>query len=265
MMGINLVIFCKKTYKDFLPYCTYSIDKYVKDDIITKTIISEENFSYQNYQVIADDYFWNLIDKDFNFEEILNINIFSPGWLKQQIIKLNLDKIISGDILVVDCDLLFLNDIKFVENKKYNLHLAIEYCMYYFNTIDYLLSLSKQTKLYESFITDFGIFNSSILKEIRTEIEKKHSKTFLQIILDYSKEDFSIPMLSEYELYGNYFLKNHKDKINKIISPIDYKVSIDLPNYKDYSPKEFLIKVKKNCKNHYQCVELNEIILNYVQ
>jgi hypothetical protein len=166
MSGLNLVIFCKSQYKNFLPYCIYCVETFVQDKIVSKTIITNTYFEYNNFKVIEDEYLWSFFDADFKYKNLYYLDVFSIGWTKQQILKLSLDSIIDGDILVLDADLLFLSPVKFLDNSQYNFYLATEYDKRYFLTNDYLLKLKKQTKKYQSFITDFAIFNSNILKEL---------------------------------------------------------------------------------------------------
>jgi hypothetical protein len=257
MNELNLVIFCKSRYKNFLPYCIYSAETFLQDKIISRTIITEKYFEYKNFNIIEDEYLWSFFDSDFKYKKLYDLDIFSRGWTKQQILKLSLDKIFSGNILVLDADLLFLSPVKFLENGKYNFYLAHEYDERYFLTNDYLLKLQKQTKKYESFITDFGIFNSDILKEIKIDIENMHKKCWMSVLDNYINVSKELPLLSEYELYGNYVLMNKKEKVNKIIKPIDYKMRINFNNYKNYSPEKLLQKIIDNNSNYYQCIDLN--------
>jgi hypothetical protein len=92
-----------------------------------------------------------------------------------------------------------------------------------------------------------------------------HKNNWLDVLNKYITTSEGLPLLSEYELYGNYVLKYKRNKVNKIINPIDYKMRIDFANYKKYSPEKFILKVKENNKNYYQCINLNNNFnFNYV-
>jgi hypothetical protein len=264
---IHLVIFCKKKYLKFLPYCVHSINQFVEDEIVSKTIISENLIEFKDFKSIDDYSFWKIFDKQFDYEKLYDFDIFRKGWTKQQILKLNLDKIMDGDILVVDCDLLFLKPIKFIENKKYNFYFSSEYEKNIFLMTNHLLNLNKQTEKYESFITDFSIFNSCILKDIKSKIEEKHNKNWLLVVLEYVNNNENTAILSEYELYGNFMLKYHRDKVNCINHPIDYKMRVLHPNWNKLSPEDLLDVFQKKYKNYYQCIELNhdEVCLKLLQ
>jgi hypothetical protein len=278
MNKIHLVIFCKSSYKNILPYSSYAAEILIENEIISKTIVTEKYFQYKDYNVLTDEEIWNTIDKNNEYEDLYNFDLPRPGWIKQQILKLSLDYFFDGDILVLDADLIFLKPIKFIENEKYNFHLGYEYDERYFLMNDILLDLDKQTSKYQSFITDFGIFNSNILKEIRNEIENKHQKYWLEVIgeymtpvgvyenfyknyknlspkFNYKDYIFKTPILSEYELYGNYFFKKYTNKINNIINTVDINiVIIKVPDYKKYTPQTLIENLNKCTENYYTCV-----------
>lgn len=107
MSKIHLVIFCKESYKDFLPYCSYSAETFIEDEIVTKTIVSEKFFNYKNYETITDQNLWEIIDSDKKHYNLYNTSIFHSGWIKQQIMKLSVNDILDGDVLILDADLVF--------------------------------------------------------------------------------------------------------------------------------------------------------------
>lgn len=278
MEEIHLVIFCKSSYKNILPYSSYAAEILIENKIISKTIVTEKYFQYKDYNVLTDSQIWNTIDKNNDYKNLYNFDLPRPGWIKQQILKLSLDYFFDGNILVLDADLIFLKPIKFIENDKYNFYLGYEYDERYFLMNNILLDLDKQTNKYQSFITDFGIFNSNILKEIRDGIKNKHQRNWLEVIdgyitpvglyenfyknyknlysnFNHKNYIFTTPVLSEYELYGNYFFKKYPNKINNIINTVDTKiVIIRVPNYKKYTPQTLIENLNKCTKNYYSCV-----------
>jgi hypothetical protein len=277
MNELNLVIFCKSRYKSFLPYCIYSAETFLQDKIISKTIITEKYFEYKNFNIIEDEYLWSFFDSDFKYKKLYDLDVFSRGWTKQQILKLSLDEIFSGNILVLDADLLFLRPMQFIENKKYNLYINTLHPERFFDgkfsgdsryilMMRKLLGFEQQTSQSQSFVTDFSIFNSHILNQMKNEIENKHKRNWIESIDKFSNlsriyKNFSsqnseitnVPVLSEYELYGNYLLKNYKDSVNKIIEDDDIQMRTDmLMDYESYSPENLVKKIKKHTNNYYQ-------------
>ena len=280
MSGIHLVIFCKSSYKNVLPYSCYGAETFIEDNIISKTIVTENYFEYKNYNILTDDEILNFIDKNRQYKNLYDLNIYKPGWIKQQILKLSLDAFFNGDILVLDADLLFLRPMQFIENKKYNLYINTLRPNFYFLNGKFsgdsryilmmrkLLGFEQQTSQSQSFVTDFSIFNSHILNQMKNEIENKHKRNWIESIDKFSNlsriyknfssqnsEIINLPVLSEYELYGNYLLKNYKDSVNKIIEPDDIPMRTDmLIDYESYSPENLVKKIKKHTNIYYQSI-----------
>jgi hypothetical protein len=256
--GLHLIIICKNNYKNiFLNHCVFSIHKNVQDKIISQTIVTDKKFNYPNFDVIDDLEFWNLFDP-----KLQSKNLLKDTWIRQQVLKLYSDKIKKGNILIVDADLFFLKPVQFVEQNKYNFYMAKEYEYRYFETINCLLKIKKQTQ--ESFVSDFSIFNSDILNLMKSEIETIHNKSFLEVLTNILPDSrirgCRLPgyLLSEYELYGTYFLHKQKEKLNKLIQPMDYKAWVYF-NRSDLLIKEekLLLKLKKLSNNYYQSIRLN--------
>lgn len=105
-----------------------------------------------------------------------------------------------------------MRPIKFIENNKYNFYFANEYDERYFVMMKHILVLEKQTEKYQSFISDFCLFNTNILCELKTKIKMKYKKSWLEVIENYISNSNILPIMSEYEIYGNYFFKYHGKK-----------------------------------------------------
>ena len=254
MEGIHLIIFCKSDYRtNFLNHCVFSINENVNDKIISKTIVTDQKFEYSDFDVIQDIELWELIDNTFQYKKL-----YLDTWYRQQILKLSVDHIKTGDILVVDADLVFLKPVQFVKNQKYNFYTAEEFDPRYFNTIDHLLKIKKQTK--ESFVSDFSLFNSSILESLKFEVEENHKKYWLSVLDNVLPKSIqrSYPykqgfLLSEYEMYGNFFLAREKRKLNKLIKPVNYRAWVDIKKpLLSLKESDFLNFLKKRSDNYYQ-------------
>jgi hypothetical protein len=233
-----------------------SIETNIKDKIASYNIVTNCKFEYKGYNVIQDEELWDLIDPKFEYQFL-----YKKSWLKQQILKLSCDKIKSNNILIVDCDVFFMKPIKLIHKNKFNFYMANEYHKSYFNTNKYILNLDKQTE--KSFISDFIVFNSSILKNLKQDIEKQNNDYWVSTLENYLGNDsnfktltkMEFPLFSEYELYGSYVYKNYKSSINSLINPIDYKMWLHLDLDKiPKEPKNFLSFIKSKSKNYYQSV-----------
>ena len=137
------------------------------------------------------------------------------GWYLQQLLKLYAGKIIPDILdkyLVIDSDTFFLKPTTFVENDKCLYNYGTEYHIPYF---DHMKKLDEDLiKVYanKSGICHHMIFETKYIDELIAHIEKKHNDIFYNIFL---KEviDKNGSGASEYEIYFNYMLKYHPDKL----------------------------------------------------
>ena len=80
---------------------------------------------------------------------------------------------------------------------------------------------------YKSGICNHMIFETKYINELISTIEQTHNDDFFNIFLQFvSKDHINGAGASEYEIYFNYMLKNHKDKI--IIRELKWGVTGDL-------------------------------------
>lgn len=257
---VHLFIFCSNAYKGVaLDSCIKSIEINVKTPIKSYNIVTKKKFSYKNYNVIEDREIWDLIDRELKFKSLYEYN-----WIKQQILKLSCDNIQKGNLLIVDADVFFLKPINFIENNKFNFYMALEYNPAYFYTNVYLSGIDKNVK--ESFISDFMIFNSHILRDIKSHIENYLNISWLDAITSRPNITNTNFNFSEYELYGNYMVKKYYHLINNLINPIDYKMWLnlygeDMPenlSEVETDPEKFLEYVHSRSNNYYQSVWLHK-------
>jgi hypothetical protein len=144
------------------------------------------------------------------------------GWYFQQLIKLYASHYIPeilDNYLVIDADVFFLKPIHFFENDISIYTTGNEYHIPYF---EHMIRLhSSFSKFYnESGICHHMLFNKKYIQEIFDIVENQHSIPFWQAFILSVKEhkNYNISKIesgaSEYELYFNYIIKNHSDKIS---------------------------------------------------
>ena len=138
------------------------------------------------------------------------------GWYLQQLLKMY-SLLIIPDILerclVLDADTFFLKPTEFIKNNKILYNYGSEYHIPYF---DHMLKLDKElikvTNI--SGICHHMMFEKRYINELINKIEEQHNDKFYNIFLKMvSTTDFTGSGASEYEIYFNYMLKNHSDKI----------------------------------------------------
>lgn len=145
------------------------------------------------------------------------------GWYLQQLLKLYAGLIIPGILeryLIIDADTYFLKPTVFVEDNKCLYNTSGEYHIPYFqHMLELYPSMEKQIQ--ESGICHHMIFEKEYVKRLFAMVEDYHNnhnsdnnKKFWQIFLEkVNPIDFIYSGASEYELYLNYMLKYHKEKI----------------------------------------------------
>lgn len=188
----------------------------------------------------------------FNNETIYKItgNKNRSNWYLQQLLKLYSGIIIKDLLdkyLVIDADTFFLKHTSFIENGKCLYNYEKEYNIRYFDHMKKFDINLKRVDKNKSGVCHHMIFESIYIKELINIIEKKHNDFFYNIFLK-NIEDVSHSGASEYEIYFNYMLKNHDDKIklrklnNKNIkgpdfNPNDYQLNseFDYISYHSYA------------------------------
>jgi hypothetical protein len=224
MDGIHVFVFCCAEYEHLLDNCLDLIKKNVVDDILSINIVSNKTITRVGCTSIKDPEFWKLIDPDFIYR-----NLYNHNWIKQQILKLSVDQYVTGNVLIVDAEVLFTVPTQWIHTTGVDIY-TFDYNMDWLDSnnrfMKELLDLDRQVP--NTFITESMIFFTDILAEIKTAIEIKHKKPWLStlnellLIGNERNIDYTI---SEYELYGNYFYKHYKHLVNSIknktLDPLD--------------------------------------------
>ncbi len=218
-MSHDILIVHGPSDDDILPYTVSQIRKYVKD--------------FRNIYIVTHDAEIDLFDEDiFKGTKVIDEKTFpflikdvdkfiqTPkrnGWYLQQLLKLYASLVIEemlDDYVVVDADTLFLREISFKSSGKYMFNMGDEYHVPYFEHMKKVYpSFEKMVKL--SGISHHMIFNRMIVSEMMMLVERHHNLTpFWEVFLrEVVPEQRHGSGASEYEMYFNYMLKNHKDKV----------------------------------------------------
>ena len=144
------------------------------------------------------------------------------GWYLQQLIKLHVSLVIEeilDDYVMIDSDVLFLKPIEFKSNNKYLYNMSIEDHRPYFEHMKRLHPTFEKVSKFSG-ISHHMIFNRYIIKEIMNMVELHHNslknetKPFWRIFLEQvDVEQRQYSGASEYEIYFNFMIQHHKDKI----------------------------------------------------
>jgi hypothetical protein len=163
------------------------------------------------------------------------------GWLKQQLIKLNIDSIdgILPNVLIIDSDTILCKNQYFIADGRTVVKFSDEYHLKYKIANKYLLNTFSTR--FVSFISHHQIFNISHLKNLREIVETNTKLPFNLAFLEAYKR---YGLVSEYELYAQYVLSfyptifkvkywfNINHKISSPVETISAKaLSYSLHNY----------------------------------
>lgn len=140
------------------------------------------------------------------------------GWYLQQLLKLYAGFVIPDILdkwLVIDSDTFFLKPTSFIENNMCLYNYGSEYHKAYFVHMLKLDESLVKIEKNKSGISHHMMFEKKYVEELIELIEKKHDDTFYKLFLKFVEDYFKIKGsgASEYEIYFNYMLKFHKDKI----------------------------------------------------
>lgn len=124
------------------------------------------------------------------------------GWLYQQLLKMNGDRIVRANhFLVMDADTVLITPHSFLAGGK-----TVFYCRdwsqpEYFNTYRKLLGVKAPRP--RSFVTHYMLFEKTKLASLKKKIEAKHRMPWYRAIIHCinKKKQFGF---SEYETYANY-------------------------------------------------------------
>ena len=164
------------------------------------------------------------------------------GWYLQQLLKLYAGKIIPNILdkyLVIDSDTFFLKPTIFVENNKCLYDYGTEYHEPYFHHMKKLDKDFVKIDENKSGICHHMIFEKKYIDELISKIEKNHNELFYNIFLKEVTHTTGSGA-SEYEIYFNYMLKYHSDKIQirklkwKNTRKLEYNSNFDYMSYHWY-------------------------------
>ena len=135
------------------------------------------------------------------------------GWLFQQLIKLAGDSICSQEhYLALDADTVLIHPQVFKINGKIVLLHSDEHHQPYFDLYRKLFGVETKTAL--SFVSHQMLFRKALVREFKRCLEEHHGINWIEALLK-NMDDSQTSGMSEYELYGQWLLANHPDKITR--------------------------------------------------
>jgi FkbM family methyltransferase len=170
------------------------------------------------------------------------------GWYLQQLLKLYAGKVIPDILdryLVIDSDTFFLRPTTFVENGKCLYNYGVEYHPPYFTHMAKLDKDLTKMDMRKSGICHHMMFETKYIDEIIDKVEHNYNDVFYNIFLKFVT-DTTGSGASEYEIYFNYMIKTHSDKI--IIRKLKWKNTVQIDGNDDFdyvSCHSYMMGVKR--------------------
>ena len=155
----------------------------------------------------------------FSLETVRSFHGDSPrnGWYLQQLLKLYAGIVIPGILtryLVIDGDTIFMRPTSFVEDDLCLYNHGWEYHTPYFDHMRRLDPCFARVDAHKSGICHHMMFEVEYVGEMIARVENAHNDAFYNVFLRHvSEHDRNLSGASEYEMYFNYMLQYHPDKI----------------------------------------------------
>ena len=146
------------------------------------------------------------------------------GWLFQQILKLNWNKVSKNKYcLIFDSDTILTSPHLFVNDNIIRFNCSDEYHKAYFETFNKMFGFKANYNL--SFVSHYMLFERETTRMMKSEIENYSGLNWEEAILKYCNYN-NISGFSEYETYANYMLKRHR-RMMKINYWYNCSISVD--------------------------------------
>jgi hypothetical protein len=132
-----------------------------------------------------------------------------PNWIYQMMLKMFQNVTDNDNFLIIESDCLILKQINFFEDDKTYLYLCRDQNHTPYFNFNNLLGFGREYN--HSFISEFMMYNKQIVKDMLLKSKCNDVNDFLEIVYNNTNND-CYP--ADYELYGNFCFKYHRDKID---------------------------------------------------
>ncbi len=223
-MKFDILFLCHEKDKDILKESL----KYAKKNVLGYRkifLLSKKNYFSRDKDIE----FVNEGIFPFDKEEIAR---YAPlgraGWYFQQFLKLYFFKVMGKkvleNLLIIDADTIFLKKTEFFENGKPLYNVEIGYHQPYYEILEKIFGFGRQSNDFSG-ITHHMIFQRRYIEDIFRIGSRNGKKEFWKEIMENINKE-TVSGFSEYDLYFNYMLTKHPDRIK--IRKIRF---IEFPNY----------------------------------
>lgn len=134
---------------------------------------------------------------------------YRPNWMYQMMLKIFQNVTKNDNFLIIECDCLILKNIEFFDGPKTNFFLCRDQNHDPYFKFNSLFGFGREHN--HSFISEFMMYDKKIVKDFLERANCKSVEDFLEILYNNVNSE-CYP--ADYELYGNFCVKYHKDMFN---------------------------------------------------
>jgi len=133
---------------------------------------------------------------------------YRPNWIYQMMLKMFQNVTKNDNFLIIESDCLILKEINFFDKDVTYLYLCRDQNNTPYFNFNNLLGFGREYN--HSFISEFMMYDKNIIKDMLLKSNCSDVNDFLEIIYNNTNNN-CYP--ADYELYGNFCFKYHRDKI----------------------------------------------------
>lgn len=255
---IDVVIPSIHKDKITLDLCIEGIKNNCKDVrrviVVSSTRLTDkaEWFDEKDYPFSKADVAREIFQDEFQAKKYLSHPKCRIGWIYQQLLKFYAPFVIpeiSSNVLILDSDVIFLKEVRFLEENRSLFATALEYTAPYFEHANRFVPGLKRLYPEYSGICHHMLFQKELLEDLFQTVETAHQiplwKAFCHSI---SRKQIFGEAASEYEIYFNYVFTYHGDKVS--LRPLKWLNVSDL-NINDWKAKDYdYIAYHEWCRPH---------------
>jgi hypothetical protein len=186
---------------------------------------------------------------DFDFSVFRGVIKDRTGWYRQQFIKW-FQNVTSDDYLVSESDNIYMKKVKIFEGDKPIFILGNDqYHVPYYKFTETLFGFGREYPY--SFINEIMLLKRDIIKEFVSSMGMTKYGFFAMIAAELNRTQ-ELSGMSDYDLYGNYVTKYHKD-----MYAIEYVKFIHLSKPRSWTEDEIKDAIEKHRKSDISMLKMH--------
>lgn len=207
--------------KDFptLPYVIEAAKKHVQHQINNVYIVTRHNEQIKTFCQENSYHFIDEITVLGYGKEAIDYKVDGidrSGWLFQQLLKFHGDTIVQSENYLSICtDTILICPHKFLDKGRIIFRQNEEWHTPYFT--NFAKVFGYKTKTWFSYTSHMMLFNKTMMRQLKAELETKHAKPWDQVYIDTKNENINEQScISDYDTYANWIRCNYPNQVKSI-------------------------------------------------